>query len=130
MHEQLKIVSGVLQAEHKILLCLRKNTEFYPNHWAFPVGRLEAGENNIDALRRELFEEIGIQMISGENLTTLFDHEQNIEHVVYLVTEWRGEVHNREPELCGAAEWFYLRELPSPLTPSTERVIKSLECEV
>lgn len=129
MHETalMKIVSGVLQQEQQVLLCLRKNTEFYPDYWAFPVGRVEAGENFIDALRRELFEEIGVQMLNCENLTTLYDYEQNIEHVVYKVSEWRGEIDNMEPEFCQSVEWFSLDSLPSPLTPATQNILKSLE---
>lgn len=129
MHETalMKIVSGVLQQEQQVLLCLRKNTEFYPGYWAFPVGRVEVGENFIDALRRELFEEIGVQMLNCENLTTLYDYEQNIEHMVFKVSEWRGEIDNMEPELCQSVEWFSLDSLPSPLTPATQNILKSLE---
>ena len=127
MASRMQIVSGVLQQEGKILLCLRKNTEFYPDYWAFPVGRLESGENFVDALRRELFEEVNIQMINGQNLTTLYDPQQDVEHMVYLVTEWRGEVRNLEPHLCDSVKWFALDELPQPLTPATERIIQSFE---
>ena len=128
MGEKLKIVSGVLLQDNQILLCLRKNTEFYPNHWAFPVGRLEQGENYLDALRRELFEEIGVQLIEAENLTTLYDYELNVEHVVYRVNVWRGQIENLEPELCESVAWFSLADLPQPLTPATQKIIDSLSC--
>lgn len=126
MTASMKIVSGVLQKVDKVLLCLRKNTEFYPGYWAFPVGRVEVGENFVDALRRELFEEVAIQMLNCESLTTLYDHEQNIQHMVYRVTEWRGEVQNLEPDLCDAVGWFSLDKLPTPITPATLNILKSL----
>ena len=125
MSEKLKIVSGVLQRQNKILLCYRKNTTFFPDHWAFPVGRLETGENFVDALRRELFEEIGIQMIDCESIMTLFDHQQDIEHQVFRITEWRGEAENLEPDLCEAIGWFSMENLPGPLTPATQTILNS-----
>jgi len=128
MTEKLKIVSGVLLKDNQVLLCLRKNTDFFPDFWAFPVGRIEAGENYLDALRRELFEEIGVQLIESVNLTTLYDYEQNIEHVVYQVSDWRGQVDNLEPDLCEAVKWYPLTQLPEPLTPATQKIIDSLSC--
>ena len=126
MMNVVSIVSGVIQQDNRIVLCLRKNTKYRPGYWALPVGHVEADENTIDALRRELFEELGIQMLDGEMLTTLFDNEQNIQHTVYRVTEWRGEIENREPDLCAQVTWCSLDELPFPLAPATETILKSL----
>lgn len=126
MAKPTKIVSGVLTNNDKVLLSWRKNTQFFPDFWAFPVGHCEINENDIDTLRRELYEEIGIQVINAEYITTLFDCEKNIEHVVFRVLEWRGEVVNAEPELCHRVAWFELSRLPDPLTPATQRIIDNL----
>jgi len=126
MSESIKIVSAVLLQSEKVLLCLRKNTKDFPNHWAFPVGHLEVDENSVDALRRELFEELGIQMLDAEMLATLIDNRSNIHHQVFQVNDWRGEIENLEPELCAEIDWFSLDQLPSPLTPSTASILKSL----
>lgn len=126
MAKYLKLVSGVLYKNDGVLLGLRKNTEYFPGFWALPGGRLEPDENFVDALRRELFEEIGIQMIDGENITTLYDHEQQIEHEVFSVTEWRGEPTNLEPMLCEKIQWFALDQLPRPITPASQKIIDSL----
>lgn len=120
------IVSGVLQNEDQLLLCLRKNTTHYADYWAFPVGHVEFGENTVDALRRELFEEIGIQLLDCERLITLYDNEQKIRHAVFKVTEWRGEIENREPELCEQVQWFPLKALPQPLTPACLSIVENL----
>lgn len=122
----MKIVSGILRRSDKVLLCLRRNTLHFPDYWSLPVGHVEKGENTIDALRRELFEELGVQMLNGEMLTRLFDNEQNIQHTVYQVIEWRGKIENHEPELCAAVDWFSIDNLPKPLTPATLTILQSI----
>jgi 8-oxo-dGTP diphosphatase len=126
MDRSVKVVSAILQMDEDVLLCLRANTKHAADHWSFPMGHIELGENNIDALRRELYEEIGVQLIDCQLFTTLFDNELNIENNVYQVTQWRGEIENREPELCAAVRWFSSDNLPSPITVATESVLKSL----
>ncbi len=126
MDRSVKVVSAILQMDEDILLSLRVNTIYSPEHWSLPIGHVEPDENNIDALRRELYEEIGIQLLDCELFTTLFDNELNVENNIYKVIEWRGEVENREPEVCAAVRWFSIEHLPSPLTVTTESVLKSL----
>ncbi|MDH5433611.1 MAG: NUDIX domain-containing protein [Gammaproteobacteria bacterium] len=121
------IVSAVIQQDDQFLLALRKNTRFFPDHWAFPVGRVEPNENDVDAMRRELYEELGIQMLDCDYLTTLYDHNEKIQHTVFLILDWAGEVINQEPLLCEKIDWFELENLPSPLTPATQNIITSLE---
>lgn len=122
-----KIVSGAIIEEGSILLCLRKNTQVYDGHWSLPVGHCEISENGVDTLRRELYEEIGIQVIDSEFVTRLFDNEKGIEHLVYRVLDWRGGITNREPELCEDIGWFPLDAPPQPLTPATQIIIEGLK---
>jgi len=122
-----KIVSGLILEEDSILLCLRKNTLVFDGYWSLPVGHCEKGENEVDTLRRELYEEIGIQVIDSEFVTRLFDNEEGIEHAVYKVLDWRGGISNREPELCADIGWFSINKLPEPLTPASQIIVKGLK---
>ena len=122
----MKIVSAILQSEGLILLCLRGKTKHSPEQWSLPVGHVEVGENNIDALRRELFEEIAVQLIDCELFTTLFDNSLNVENNIYHILEWRGVIKNLEPDLCTQIDWFSKDNLPSPLTKPTATVLKGL----
>jgi 8-oxo-dGTP pyrophosphatase MutT (NUDIX family) len=45
--------------EWKVFLILHKGGK----HWGFPKGHLDAGESPLDAAKRELFEETGLQVI-------------------------------------------------------------------
>ena len=118
----LKIISGILQREHRVLLGLRKNTSAYPDYWAFPAGHLESGESSREAMTRELFEELGIEVITAAHLCTLTDPAESIQHFVYRVTDWRGEPRNLEPEVCAGLGWFCSDQLPEPLTPATQTI--------
>lgn len=122
-----KIVSGVVEEGRTVLLLKRKNTSIFDGYWAFPVGHCEPLENEVDTLRREMFEEVGIQVIDSEFFTRLYDNESEVEHAVYKVLDWRGGIKNNEPELCEEVGWYDLDNLPSPLTPSTKKVLDYLK---
>ena len=128
MDYSVRIVSGLIIQDDCVLLCLRKNTKDYSGYWALPAGHIEKHENEQDSLRRELFEELDIQVIDSVKITTLYDNALKIEHAVFNVAEWRGQVFNKEPHLCAQIGWFPLDHLPSPLTPSSLTIIESLQC--
>lgn len=54
------IITGILKDKEEFLIVKRnENDELYPGAWEFPGGHLETGETLIEALARELKEEIG-----------------------------------------------------------------------
>ena len=54
---------GVLiDAEGRFLMTSRPTGKVYADHWEFPGGKLESGETVAQALRRELNEELGIDI--------------------------------------------------------------------
>jgi 8-oxo-dGTP diphosphatase len=60
---RLQVVAGVLyDAEGRVLLAQRPEGKFMAGKWEFPGGKLKAGESEAAALRRELAEELGIEV--------------------------------------------------------------------
>lgn len=58
------VVAGVLVRDGHVLLCHRHpNREWYPNTWDVPGGHIEADETAANALRRELREELGVDVV-------------------------------------------------------------------
>ncbi|MGH9519107.1 MAG: NUDIX domain-containing protein, partial [Terriglobales bacterium] len=64
----LHIVAAVLRRGDHILICQRSRSGAMPLRWEFPGGKLEGGESEPDALRRELREELGIVAKPGRLL--------------------------------------------------------------
>lgn len=105
----------ILCRSGSVLFGLRRNTGFEDGAWHLPSGHLEADESVVDALIREADEEIGV-MIAPEDVR--FSHVMHNSSsngrvaFFFTVTTWQGEPVNREPEKCGALEWFALDGLP------------------
>ena len=97
--KEIFVVAGILINHDKsILLAQRSAEKSFPLQWEFPGGKIDEGENSESALRRELFEELNIEV----DKMKLFDsviHEYelfraNIEF--FLVKEWSGNLLNKE----------------------------------
>jgi len=76
--------------------------------WDFPGGHVQPGEHPEDALRRELAEELGIELegLEGGPVLQRVDPEAGLDLTVWVSSQWRGAVTNRQPEEHDAIDWF------------------------
>jgi 8-oxo-dGTP diphosphatase len=61
-----EVAVGVLFREGHVLACQRRKDVRYPLKWEFPGGKIEPGENAGQTLRRELREELGVDVRAAE----------------------------------------------------------------
>ncbi len=63
----------LIDSEHRYLLQLRDDIPhiWYPNHWGVFGGAVESGESELDALRRELQEELQLSFTEARLFTRL-----------------------------------------------------------
>ncbi len=63
------VVSCFVEHDGHILLLYRQDHKPYGNYWGVPAGKVDPGEEHIPAVIREVFEETGIRLHSGEVMT-------------------------------------------------------------
>ena len=64
-------VSAAIIVENKKILCVQRNKgkyDYISYKYEFPGGKLEVGENEEDALKREISEELNLEIDVAENL--------------------------------------------------------------
>jgi 8-oxo-dGTP diphosphatase len=58
----IRVVACVIEREGRLLVCERPAHKRHGGRWEFPGGKLEEGETHLDGARRELGEELGIEV--------------------------------------------------------------------
>ncbi|PRY32320.1 mutator protein MutT [Pseudosporangium ferrugineum] len=116
----IRIVMGALVREGRVLLVHRSpHRHVYPDMWGLGGGHMEPGETELDALARELDEEIGVQIEPGSaiHLCRLQKGlgEEAVHFSAWIVEQWEGTPTNAAPEEHDEIRWFRPDDLP-PLT--------------
>lgn len=117
------LVSGLFIQDDQVLLGLRINTRDYPNHWSLPIGHVEKGETQNQAISRELHEELGIHIQDFQLVCRKTDEQHSILHQVFKVNQWHGDIVNCEPQWCEQLKWSSLDGLPKNITPISLEII-------
>lgn len=109
-------VGVVIDARDRILVAERPQHLHQGGLWEFPGGKVEVGELITDALRRELHEELAIEVLDAEPLIEV-EHDYGDKHVlldVWRVTAYRGEPEGREGQRWRWVERGLLETLEFP----------------
>ncbi|HEY0936143.1 MAG TPA: NUDIX domain-containing protein [Trebonia sp.] len=104
-----RIVTVILLRPREALLCHRTPARLaYPDVWDFPGGHVEPGEDPLAALRREVAEELGVELegVDGDPVLRRVDPQRSLDLTVWVARRWRGEVSNRQPHEHDAIGWF------------------------
>lgn len=110
------VVTGALVGNGSVLLVHRRPTKrAYPDVWDLPGGLVEAGESELQALAREMHEELGVQIVaeSAARLGVVHDGTgaDSLHAGVWHIGEWAGSPTNRAPEEHDDIAWFAIDEL-------------------
>jgi 8-oxo-dGTP diphosphatase len=119
-------VAVLIRSDGKALLAQRPVSKVYPGYWEFPGGKVEPGEPVRDALRREIREELGIEVERAHPWIMrvfVYPHATVRLHF-YRVYAWRGEPRALEHQ---AIAW-QRPETPelAPMLPANGPVLRAL----
>lgn len=71
MKKQIEVVAAVIKKENTYFAAQRKDEGELARKWEFPGGKVEKGETHQEALRREIKEELNVDIKVTDFLTTV-----------------------------------------------------------
>ena len=113
--KKIEVVAAILHRDGAYFATQRGYGEF-EGMWEFPGGKIEPGESSEDALKREIQEELGVDIVIEDLIcTTEYDYPSfHLTMHCYLCRVEAGEIELREhksarwlrPEELGSVEWL------------------------
>jgi 8-oxo-dGTP diphosphatase len=117
----------ILNRGGEFLLAQRPAGKVYAGYWEFPGGKVEAGESAAAALKRELHEELGLEVDTVYPwLTRDFDYAHAAVRLRFFrVFKWRGDPHGRESQQF---RWQSIGAVEvAPVLPANGPILRALE---
>lgn len=109
LHE---VVVGLLRRNKQVLLCHRHpQRRWYPNVWDLPGGHVEPHEDPLDALDRELREELGIAIVRPEEPAAFQLRDGDLRLRGWIIDNWAGEPANLSPDEHDEIAWHSQAEV-------------------
>jgi 8-oxo-dGTP diphosphatase len=66
--ERIVVVAAVIERNGQFLVARRLEGTHLAGCWEFPGGKVYAGETHVDALRREIFEELNVDFFNARKI--------------------------------------------------------------
>lgn len=125
----INVAVGILwNSEQNFLMTTRPPGKVYAGYWEFPGGKLEAAETVEDALRRELREELGIQVQAMQRWKfQRVDYPHALVSLHFVkVTSWIGALQMNESQ---SFSWQSLPIRVGPVLPGASPVLEWIKAE-
>jgi 8-oxo-dGTP diphosphatase len=111
----LLVTAALILRNGKVLVAKRlPDSRFEPGKWEFPGGKVDFGEHPRESIKRELLEEMGIEVHVGglyDIASHVYDQKGMLRHVVILF--YRCDIMSGEPQPldCQELRWLDKEQL-------------------
>jgi len=124
-----EVAAALILREGKLLITQRHADAHLGGLWEFPGGKREPGESFEACLRRELREELGIEVAVDELVESLTHaYPDKTVHLKFYRCRWLQ--HEPQPLACAAFAWVGARELSHYAFPAADaRLLGKLQSE-
>lgn len=120
---EIHVIAGALfDADGRVLIAQRPRGRHMAGRWEFPGGKLDRGEDPFTGLKRELAEELGIEVRAARPLICLrHDYpDRSVLLDVWRITDYQGEPRGLDAQ---ALDWAAPDELPGRDLLEADRAI-------
>jgi mutator protein MutT len=113
------VAAALVFREGKLLITQRHAAAHLGGLWEFPGGKREPNESFEACLKRELKEELGIEVEVGELVESLtHGYPEKTVHLKFYLCRWRE--HEPQPLGCPAFRWVSAGELTDHEFPAAD----------
>lgn len=128
MQKILVVTVIFIDKNNKILMEKHRTNQTMQNLWQFPGGKVESNELLKSAARREVKEELNINISSSSLAPLTFENYQsNNKHFIifyFICRNWKGVITNKEDQTL---RWFGLNEIKtSEIIPYNHKALQQL----
>ncbi len=98
MKNAIKVTCALIAIDHKFLVVQRSESMNLPLKWEFPGGKIEPNETEEECIKREIREELNIEITLVKRLTTSYFEYPiiAIDLIPFLATYKRGKIKLKE----------------------------------
>ena len=115
----IEVAAGLIFRHRKLLITQRRLGDHLGGHWEFPGGKREPGETFEECLRRELLEELGVEVEAGQFLLEVrHTYPEKVVQIRFFRCVWRQ--FEPQPLGCQDLKWVEQAELSRHSFPDAD----------
>jgi 8-oxo-dGTP diphosphatase len=126
MTRTIRVVAAVIARDGRYLVTQRRPSALLPLLWEFPGGKVDAGETDLEALKREVNHRVGVAIEPGAQISSV-SHEY--EHYTVELHLYDCRITHGEPSAANVHQfrWVESEDFDQlPFTPADEASMTKL----